>query len=514
VEVEVLDDLGETAIFLSKTILLDTTPPAGSLSLANGAAWTNQNSVDVAVSFTDGGSGVLEVRMRNQGQAFGSWFNPLTPPTWTLVPGEGMKTVEAECRDRAGNVSSLVSDTVGLDQTVPNGAVSIEADATYSLARDVTLNLSGSDRGGSGLSSMRFKASGTGSWGDWIPFATTTMFTLLDGDGLRGVDAQFADAAGNVSGVFSDTILLDQTAPLLGSFSVSTGLPYVMPGQDFNVQISAEDGTGSGVDAFRITYDGGQSFTGWMHYTTLPIPVSHPGLNGPQPVQVAVRDVAGNSSALSTAASVFFVGEDCPRLLPKGSYTGSMSSADDLTPLAIDLVKGDVLTMNVKLTPTMKGASFPLVYDVWLEDGTQIAVGVPALAGWAPLVTGRCYMIARLQGSNPGFGTYTISVSVKQNKAMAKVKATVETGEVEFEASEGSSLSASLKGAGLDPASVEVIGPDGTVAAAATGKIGSAKLACVLDKGTGTYRILFTATGPVSVSLGTKLPKGTSIIEP
>jgi hypothetical protein len=244
------------------------------------------------------------------------------------------------------------------------------------------------------------------------------------------------------------------------------------------------------------------------------VPVSHPGLNGEHPVQVMVRDVAGNTSGLSASELVFFVGEDCPRLLPKGSYTGSMSTADALTPLAVDLVKGDVLSMSVKLTPAVKGASLPLVFDVWLEDGTQLAIGIPALTGWTSSLTGRCYMIARLGGPNPGFGTWTVGVSVKQNKAAAKVKATVTTGEVEFEASDGSSLKASLKGAGLDPASVTVIGPDGPVALTASGKPGSAKFDCVLDQGNGTYRLSFTATGPVTASLGVKLPKGVAIIEP
>jgi hypothetical protein len=238
VEAEFRDDLGDTLTVLSKTIVLDTVAPAGSLTLAAGVAWTNEITVDVALPFTESGSGVFGARMRNQGQSFGGWFSPASPPQWTLTSGEGMKTVEAECRDNAGNVSSLVSDTIGLDQTPPSGSVSIAAGATYTLTRDVTLNLTGFDSGGSGLQSMRFKANGTTSWGTWIPFATTHEFSLPEGDGVQGLDCQFADRAENVSAVSSDTIILDQVAPILNSFSVSTGFPYVMPGQDFDVQIS------------------------------------------------------------------------------------------------------------------------------------------------------------------------------------------------------------------------------------------------------------------------------------
>jgi hypothetical protein len=180
----------------------------------------------------------------------------------------------------------------------------------------------------------------------------------------------------------------------------------------------------------------------------------------------------------------------------------------------MDLAKGDVLSMKVKATAAVKGTPFPLVFDMWLEDGTQIALGIPALSGYAVPRSGRCYIVARLNGVDPGLGSYSLGVSVKLAGANAKVKSTVNSGEIQFEATEGSSLKASLKGAGLDPVSVEVLGPDGAVATAASGKTGSAKLACVLDQGTGTYRIRFTASGPVTVSAGVKLPKGARLIEP
>ncbi|MCU0726867.1 MAG: hypothetical protein MUE73_13935, partial [Planctomycetes bacterium] len=73
-------------------------------------------------------------------------------------------------------------------------------------------------------------------------------------------------------------------------------------------------------------------------------------------------------------------------------------------------------------------------------------------------------------------------------------------------------LKGSLKGAGFDPSTVVLIGPDGVAAATVTGKPGSAKIAAVLGE-TGTWRIMFAAPGPVAASWSLKRPKGAALLE-
>jgi hypothetical protein len=60
---------------------------------------------------------------------------------------------------------------------------------------------------GSGVSQMRFTNDGI-TWTDWEPYATSKPWILTAGNGTKTVYVQFQDSAGNLSGVFSDTIIL------------------------------------------------------------------------------------------------------------------------------------------------------------------------------------------------------------------------------------------------------------------------------------------------------------------
>ncbi len=107
---------------------------------------------------------------------------------------------------------------------------------------------------------------------------------------------------------------------------------------------------------------------------------------------------------------------------------------------------------------------------------------------------------------------YSLSLSVKPPASNAKGKGAAAGGEVSFEAVAGAVLKGSLKGAGFDPSTVVLIGPDGVAAATVTGKPGSAKIAAVLGE-TGTWRIMFAASGPVAASWSLKRPKGAALLE-
>ncbi|MCU0725290.1 MAG: hypothetical protein MUE73_05815 [Planctomycetes bacterium] len=514
VEVEFLDAGGGSAVVGSDPILLDTTPPSGTLTLQGGAAWTNTTEVTVGAAFTDAGSGVWQVSLRNQGGAWGSWFDPASPPSWTLTAGEGAKIVEAQCMDGAGNVSTPASDSIGLDQTAPSGTILIEGGAEFTNVRDVTVTLSASDSDGSGLASMRLKLA-TGIFDAWVPYATSALFTLPSGDGVKGIDAQFLDVAGNVSSLASDTILLDRTAPTLTSFTVNGGNQYVLPSEPVLLQIVASDGSpSSGVAGFRTTFDNGATYGPWTAYGTDPVATDHPATGGLIPIRVMLRDNAGNVSGLSTAQNVLFIEVGLPHLLSGGSFTGTMDDGNDIDALTLDLTKDDLVGMKLKKSPALAGAAFPLVFDLCRSNGERVLTGVASIAAFVAPATDRYYLVARQEGGAAGPGYYNFKLSVKMAKTAAKAKAVVTTGEFTFEAAAGSSLKLGLKGPGLDPASVTVVGPDGALAAPAAGKTGSAKLAAVLDKGTGVYTITFTATGPVKLSLSLKLPKGTAVVEP
>lgn len=101
----------------------DTTPPSGTLSIDNGAAYARSRTVGLTPTATDtGGSGVASMRFSNQGGAWSGWtpYAPSPSRAWTLPAGDGPKTVYAEYRDGSGNVSTVVGDSITLDTLSPS----------------------------------------------------------------------------------------------------------------------------------------------------------------------------------------------------------------------------------------------------------------------------------------------------------------------------------------------------------------------------------------------------------
>jgi hypothetical protein len=112
----------------SDTIVLDTTDPAGTVSINGGASRAGSNTVSVAVAATDNASGVSQVRLANTNTVDGSGvLNGAgattsaysTPKSWTLAAGEGSRTVYVQWRDGAGNWSAVVSDSIVVDASLP-----------------------------------------------------------------------------------------------------------------------------------------------------------------------------------------------------------------------------------------------------------------------------------------------------------------------------------------------------------------------------------------------------------
>jgi hypothetical protein len=106
---------------VSDTIRLDTTAPAGTVTINGGDASTPIATVSVAVPATDA-TGVKAVRISNSAATTGgvlttgTTFTPFaTPQPWTLIPGDGLKTVYVQWQDALDTWSGVSSDTITLD---------------------------------------------------------------------------------------------------------------------------------------------------------------------------------------------------------------------------------------------------------------------------------------------------------------------------------------------------------------------------------------------------------------
>ncbi len=125
----------------------DGIPPTVTLAINNGAATAHQTTVQAHLSAGDTGSGVAEVRLSHNGFAWSAWQPYADVVAWGLPALNHREVpVYAQVRDRAGNLSAIVSDTITLDlyPLAPHSA-------SFRICNDV-INVGGS----SGLTSTGF----------------------------------------------------------------------------------------------------------------------------------------------------------------------------------------------------------------------------------------------------------------------------------------------------------------------------------------------------------------------
>ncbi len=223
-----MDNTGKVSS-ASGTILLDTTAPAGTISINNGAASTTTSSVTLNLTCSETGSGCYQMQFSNDNATWSGLASYATTTTWTLSAGaDGSRTVYARFKDNAGNVTTaVISDSIILDTTLPTGTILINNGASTDTTKNVTLNLTCSDGTGSGCSQVRLSNDGI-TWADWtsvVSFPTTTSWDLMAGTGTRIVYVRFKDNAGNVVGIsptISDTIYLQGVRFIVWSDDTNT----------------------------------------------------------------------------------------------------------------------------------------------------------------------------------------------------------------------------------------------------------------------------------------------------
>ena len=127
------DTAGNLSVAYSAQIVLstDTTPPTGSISINNGATAINTTSVTLFLSAIDTGSGMgvgAQMQFSNDNVTWSTSEAYATTKNWTLVTGEGTKTVYVKFSDVAGNWSTAYSATIILDTTPPQITITSPSD--------------------------------------------------------------------------------------------------------------------------------------------------------------------------------------------------------------------------------------------------------------------------------------------------------------------------------------------------------------------------------------------------
>ncbi|TET91394.1 MAG: hypothetical protein E3J35_02975 [Methanomassiliicoccales archaeon] len=311
---QVMDNAGATSATFSDDISLDTTRPTGSIVINGGDMWTTSPAVTLALSYSDPGSGVYEVRYGNDGVwDTEPWEVPSATKSWVLSSGDGPKTVYYQLRDVTLLESISYSESIVLDSTEPTGSITIDDGNTSTTSTSVVLTLTYSDAT-SGVYQVRLSFDGVWDTEPWESPATTWGGLLLGGDGTKTVFYQVMDNAGLLSAAYFDDIELDTTAPATVSSTPSNGATDVGVTSDISVTFSEEMDQSSTDTSFSLMEDTTEvaGTTAWSadgktlyfipsedleHETTYRIVVS-----------TGAKDTSGNE--LATASEITFTTEE------------------------------------------------------------------------------------------------------------------------------------------------------------------------------------------------------------
>ncbi len=133
---------------VERTFSIDFTDPTGSISVNSGDAYTESDSVTLTLDSDDNLDDNLECRFSNDASTWSPWESCTATKTWTLISGDGSKTVSLEIRDDAGNVAQF-SDDITLDTQLPQitglSDFSVAIDDSISVTATITDEGSGVD---------------------------------------------------------------------------------------------------------------------------------------------------------------------------------------------------------------------------------------------------------------------------------------------------------------------------------------------------------------------------------
>jgi len=226
-----------------------------------------------------------------------------------------------------------------VDTTAPSITyVSINSGASSTTSTSVSLHVPTSDSYGSGVSEMRLSED-SGSMGSWVSYDEYPSFTLSDTLGEHTVYVQVRDAAGNTSGIKSDSITLEEAAepgPGPGSEpSVDTTLPTLTVlaptatevEESLEVRVSASDDSGIDSGSIITKLDGSavpHIFSGGV------ITIALAGLDpGDHSVWLSVSDTEGNTRERTISFTVT-APQPSGTTIDIGSVVGGVSADVDV----------------------------------------------------------------------------------------------------------------------------------------------------------------------------------------
>ena len=272
-------------------IFLDRTPPkVNEFNINGNSEW----SISLKVLLESDVDDAFEAQYSNNPSTLRNikWerYNPQRTD-WTILPGDGEKTVFARFRDEAGNITEVVSAKVMLDMTPPNGRLIINGGKKVTNHPEGILKLQiehDEDVIGMQLTNIPdFKEI------KLLPLEKTIENWKVDAaeDGPKTVFLRLQDKAGNHSKIYSSGIILDRAPPTQCDLVINNNDPFVRnKNKRVSLSLRAE-----GANYMKISNQQDLKSAEWIPFKTA-ISWTLDGPEGIHYVHVKYKDLAGNES--------------------------------------------------------------------------------------------------------------------------------------------------------------------------------------------------------------------------
>ncbi|MFJ7951291.1 S-layer homology domain-containing protein [Lysinibacillus sp. NPDC096418] len=139
-------------------------------------------------------------------------------------------SITIRATDDAGNTFDKAFTIQILKNQSPTGSLTINGGANITNSTSVTLTTTAMDAEGEPVE-MQFSNDGV-TWSAWEPSASNKSWVMASGDGSKTVYMKLRDAAGNISNILTDTIVLDTTPPVVtgvtnnGTYNTSVTITF------------------------------------------------------------------------------------------------------------------------------------------------------------------------------------------------------------------------------------------------------------------------------------------------
>ena len=303
----------------SDTIMLDTTPPAGSIIINDNASRTNRTAARLTINASDL-LGVTEMKVsRNPNFAGTDWTPFNRSMDWTLQSGSGERTVYAMFRNPMGQESAVASDSILLDTEAPSAVLSINNGAPYTNSRLVNARLNATDN--TIVASLEIAEDPALAAATLQPYQPDISWTLSPSEGGHTIYARVWDDFLNPGPIVSASITLDLTAP-----AANIEVPAMVDDYIINVNRGSSDIL-SGLAYYEIEYrDGSGNWIPWVHVIAgnTSAPSTFSGQDGrTYSFRMRAMDNAGNIGQFVEANNTATVNIPAPAVTITEPFTGA-----------------------------------------------------------------------------------------------------------------------------------------------------------------------------------------------